>query len=410
MPEFLQLLPPREALDQLLKHIVVAIVPEEVPTPNSLGRITAAPQFAPHPLPAFPRSTVDGYAVRARDTHGASDSLPAYLRLIGEVAMGAGVDFSLGSGQCAQIHTGGMLPEGADAVVMLEYTQRIGTDEVEVSRAVASGDNVIMVGEDISQGAETIAVGVRLRPAEIGGLMGLGITRIAVARQPVAGILSCGDEIVGPGIEPAPGQVRDVNAYALSALFQEAGAIPLFYGILPDQAEEIYRTASRALQECDLVVITAGSSVSTRDLTSQVINGLGPPGVLVHGVNVKPGKPTILAVCGGKAVIGLPGNPVSALVVAGLFVVPIIEALQGLKRRRPRAGVSARLELNLASQAGREDWVPVRLVESSNGWIADPVFGKSNLIFSLVKADGLVRIPPDVTGLEAGEQVQVLFL
>jgi molybdopterin molybdotransferase len=410
MPEFLELLPPPEALSRLLEHLPVRPGAEMVDTALALGRVTASAITAPHPLPSFPRATVDGYAVRAADTFGASDALPAYLEVIGEVPMGAGIDFSLGPAQCALIHTGGMLPQGADAVVMIEHTQSARPGEVEVLRAVAVGENVLKVGEDVAAGEEVIQPGVRLRPAEIGGLMALGLTQIGVTRQPRIGILSSGDEVVPPEAEPAPGQVRDVNAYTLSALVQEVGGVPVRYGIVPDQEQALRSAAARALADCDALVITAGSSASTRDLTAQVINDLGKPGVLVHGVNVRPGKPTILAVCDGKAVIGLPGNPVSALVIASLFVKPIVERLSGLRLERPRPSLLARLTLNLSSQAGREDWVPVRLLSAPGGYQADPVFGKSNLIFSLVRADGLIRIPADATGLAAGEMVEVFLM
>jgi molybdopterin molybdotransferase len=300
-----------------------------------------------------------------------------------------------------------MLPEGSDAVVMVEHTQSARPGEVEVLRAVAVGENLLKIGEDVAQGDEVIPSGVWLRPAEIGGLMALGLTRVQVARRPRVGLLSSGDEVVPPESELKPGQVRDINAYTLSALVESVGGAPVRYGIIPDQAEALRSTAARALGECDVVVITAGSSASARDLTAQVIGELGAPGVLVHGVNVRPGKPTILASCEGKAVIGLPGNPVSALIIASLFVSPVVEALLGIKATRPRSGVSARLALNLPSQAGREDWIPVRLVPEGEGYLAEPVFGKSNLIFSLSRADGLLRIPPDATGLAAGEIVQV---
>ena len=410
MPEFLELLPPPEALARLLERLPAKADPEEVETALALGRVTAAPVIALQSLPSFPRATVDGYAVRSADTFGANDSLPAYLRVIGEIPMGAASAYTLLPAQCALIHTGGMLPEGANAVVMVEHTQSARPGELEVLRAVASGENVLKVGEDVAQGDEVIPAGIRLRPAEIGGLMALGFTRVLVSRRPRVGILSSGDEVVPPEVDPAPGQVRDVNAYTLSALVQEAGGLPVRYGIVPDQEAALYTLAARALAECDALVITAGSSASTRDLTSQVINTLGKPGVMVHGVNVRPGKPTILAVCDGKAVIGLPGNPVSALVIASLFIVPVIQVLLGLRQNRPRPSVPARLALNLASQAGREDWIPVRLVQSPGGFQADPVFGKSNLIFSLARADGLVRIPADATGLAAGETVEVILL
>lgn len=407
MPEFLKLLPPEEAMQRLLSHLDIHLEPEWVSTTEALGRVTYEPVHSPQALPAFPRSTVDGYAVRAIDTHGASESLPAYLRLVGEVTMGAPATIRLQPTECALIHTGGMLPEGADAVVMLEYTQPVGEGEIEVQRAVVEGENVLRVGEDVAQGQLTLPKGVRLRPAEIGGLMGLGITRIQVVRRPQVGILSSGDELIPPDQTPAPGQIRDINSYSLAALVTRAGGIPRLYGILPDHAEALEAAAAGALAECDLVVITAGSSASQRDLTAEVVGRLGEPGVLVHGVNVRPGKPTILAMCDGKPVVGLPGNPVSALVIAGLFVVPLIQRLVGLERLPIRPKVSARLALNIASLTGREDWVPVKLERTQGEYVAHPVFFKSNLIFRLAEADGLLRVPPEANGLNAGELVEV---
>lgn len=409
MPEFLQLLPPHEALERLFANLPAQVIPESLVSNSATGRVTAEAVVAPHALPSFPRSTVDGYALRAQDTYGASEGLPAYFKVAGEVPMGDAPRFKLGRGECGLIHTGGMLPENADAVVMLEQTQRVRPGEVEVLKAAAPSENVLKVGEDVASGQVVIPPGRRLRPADIGGLMALGITSLQVARQPQAGILSSGDEVVSPEMEIKPGQVRDVNSYSLSALVEEAGGRARRYGILPDRADELLSSAQKALAECDLVVITAGSSSSIRDLTAEVINRLGAPGVLVHGVNVRPGKPTILGVCNQKAVIGLPGNPVSALVIAGLFVTPVIEALCGLSQERLRAVVTARLTINLPSQAGREDWIPVSLRRKTHGFEAEPIFGKSNLIFTLARADGLVRIPPDATGLSAGELVEVML-
>lgn len=410
MPEFLKLLPPQDALEILLSHLVVEPQCEEIDTRLALGRVTAVPVIAPHPMPSFPRSTVDGFAVIAADTYGAGEALPAYLNVIGEVPMGAEAGLELAPGTCAVIHTGGMLPPGADAVVMVEHTQSPAVDEVEILRAIAVGENVLKVGEDIAGGEEVIPAGARLGAAEIGGLMAIGVTRLGVARKPRVGILSSGDEVIPPESELMPGQVRDVNAYTLSALVQEAGGEAVRYGIVPDRYEAMFAAAARAMEESDLVVVTAGSSASTRDLTAQVFDALGEPGVLVHGVNVRPGKPTILAVCSGKAMIGLPGNPVSALVIASLFVAPVIQSNLGIRKVSPRPSITARLSINLSSQAGREDWVPVRLVSTPEGFQAEPVFGKSNLIFSLVRADGLVRIPADANGLAAGEPVRVFFL
>ena len=423
MPEFLTLLPPDDARSLLLSHLSGPETDSEsIDVISSLNRILAQDILAPHPLPDFQRSTVDGYAVRASDTHGASDSLPAYLTLIGEVPMGDSPSFEIGQGQCALIHTGGMLPNGADAVVMLEYTQQtseISTDlggrspELEISRAVADGENVIRIGEDVAQGQLVLPKGTRIRPAEIGGLMALGIQSVRVARRVGVGLISTGDEVIDPSRSPRPGQVRDINSYTLGALVEKSGGVAKRYGIISDQFQALKEAAAKALSECDVVIITAGSSASTRDMTADVIRTLGEPGVLVHGINTRPGKPTILGVCNGKAVIGLPGNPVSALVNGYLFVVPTIEKLLGALPK-PKATVQATLTVNLPSQAGREDWIPVRLIVNRQSEIvnyaADPIFGKSNLIFTLASADGLLRIHPDATGLSAGETVEVMLI
>jgi molybdopterin molybdotransferase len=411
MPEFLELIPPQQANERWMAHLPLPRPEKEsLKTAQALGRVTAEAIASPEALPAFPRSTVDGYAVIARDTFGASDSLPAYLTLAGEVPMGCQPDFKLHSAQTALIYTGGMLPEGADAVVMLEHTQLAAPGEIEVLRAAGTGENILKTGEDVALQQVAVRAGVRLRPPEIGGLLALGITRIKVTRRPRIGIISSGDEIVAPQVQPSTGQVRDINSYTLGALVEQAGGKPVLYGIVPDEREALMKMLRIALDNCDAVIVTAGSSASTRDLTAQVIQNLGAPGVLVHGVNLRPGKPTILAVCDGKAVIGLPGNPVSALVVASIFVTPLVERLLGKVYPRLRPVVVARLTINLASQAGREDYVPVILSSGPQGYLAEPIFFKSNLIFSLVRADGLVKIPSAATGLSAGEQVMVTLL
>jgi molybdopterin molybdotransferase len=410
MPEFLKLIPTEQALEILLSHVKAKISTERIKTIQAMRRVTAHEIMAPMPLPSFPRSTVDGYAVHAADTFGASESLPAYLRLIGEISMGSAPDFDINPGESGIIHTGGMLPSSSDAVVMLEYTQTIGSDTLEISRPVAVGENIIKIGEDIKSGEKVIQAGIRIRPAEIGGLAALGMMEIDVVKKPVAGIISSGDEVISPELDLQPGQVRDTNSYSLAALIDEAGGYPKIYGILPDQYEKIFSVASKALNECDMLVITAGSSASARDLTARVINQLGPPGVLVHGVNIKPGKPTILAICNDKPVIGLPGNPVSALVIASLFVVPVVESLLGLPRASKRSHQLAKLTTNVPSQAGREDWVAAHLSTTPAGYVVDPIFSKSNLIFSLVRANSMIRIPPDATGLSAGEMVEVYLL
>jgi molybdopterin molybdotransferase len=407
MPEFLSLVQPDEARQILINQLSPKIETEVLSISLVLGRVTAEAVRATMPLPSFHRSTVDGYAVRAVDTYGASESLPAYLRLVGEVLMGSTPEYHLDPTECVLIHTGGMLPDAADAVVMIEHTQEIREDEIEVLRSVAIGENVLLIGEDVQQDDIVLPAGRLLRPAEIGGLAALGIARVSVASRPKVGIISTGDEIISPTERIRPGQVYDVNSYSLSALVEQAGAIPILYGICPDRMDALQSVAARALNECQIVVITAGSSASARDLTAQVIDSLGEPGVLVHGVNVRPGKPTILAVCQGKTVIGLPGNPVSALVIASLFLQPVIRLHLGLPDYGLVPGFSAILSINLPSRAGREDWIPVRVSRNGNKYYAEPLFGKSNLIFHLASADGLIRIPPDATGLAAGESVDV---
>lgn len=408
MPEFLKLTSVEAALQTFLAAIPTPdFQPEKIPTERALGRVLAEQVSAADPLPPFARSTVDGYAVRAADTHGATPGLPAYLELIGEVRMGADTDLQLAGGQAATVHTGGMLPAGADAVVMIEDTQSVNEHEIEVLKPIGSGGNVLQRGEDVQVGEVVLAAGVRLRPQEIGGLMALGVVEVAVAPHPRVAILSTGDEVVPPDQQPGPGQVRDVNTYSLSALLQAAGAAPIRYGIIADRAEVLAEAAQRAHAESDLVLITAGSSVSERDITADIVAALGAPGILVHGVAMRPGKPTILAVCDGVPVAGLPGNPVSATVATGLFVLPAVRKLLGMAGPEWQAKIPARLTTNVSSTAGREDYLPVQLHVTPEGVQAEPVFGRSNLIFTLVRADGLVRIPAESTGLESGARVEV---
>jgi len=358
-------------------------------------------------LPAFPRSTVDGYAVRSTDTLGATESLPAYLTVVGEVPMGQAATVEVGPGQAAIVHTGGMIPPGADAVVMVERTQKLGDQDIEVLRSVAVGENIINVGEDILEEDEILPSGHLLRPQDVGGLLAVGLTEIVVARRPRVALIATGDEVIPPSQPLGPGQVRDINTYTLAGLVRHAGGEPWSMGIIADRFEALKDAAARGLAEADVVVMSAGSSVSVRDMTGDVINELGQPGVLVHGISFRPGKPTVLAVCDGKPVIGLPGNPVSAMVVFHLLVTPLLWRLQGLTHPPEPQVVRARLARNVASVAGREDRVQVKLEQREDGLWAAPVFGKSNLIFTLVKADGMVKVPLDKTGLSAGEWVEV---
>jgi molybdopterin molybdotransferase len=427
LPEFFNVLPPDDARELLFAHLTISLPPETVTTMSALGRVTAVPIHAPHSLPNFRRSTMDGYAVRAADTFGASDSLPAFLTVMGEVPMGREANIELTMGQAAIVHTGGMIPETADAVVQIEHTQVIGNQysvisnqssisnlqspissfEIEVFKAVAPGQNVLQVGEDVRRTAEILPGGHQLRPQDVGGLLALGMMVVQVTRQPRVAILATGDEVVAPDQSPTPGQIRDINSYTVAAQTVQAGGIPQLGGIIPDDFEVLKQAAATALENADMLVMSAGSSVSVRDMTMQVIEQLGEPGVLLHGVATRPGKPTIVGVAAGKPVIGLPGNPVSAMIQFDMFGVPAIYKLQGLSAPPPRGSVWATLTQNIASESGREDYVPARLAETAVGLQATPVFGKSNLIYTLVNADGLIKIPLNKAGLLAGETVFV---
>ncbi|MCB9138739.1 MAG: molybdopterin molybdotransferase MoeA [Caldilineaceae bacterium] len=408
MAELFTVLTPPAARARFWEHFVPTVKTERIATADALDRVLSETLTSRQDLPNFRRSTVDGYAVLAADTYGATPGLPAFLHVVGEVPMGAAGDVKLGVGEAALVHTGGMIPADADAVVMVENTQRVDEAGIELFQAAAAGENVIQIGEDIRQGDQVLTPGRQLRPQDIGGLLALGITEVTVAVPPRVAILSTGDEVVPPHAPIAPGQVRDINSYTLAALTWRAGGEPMRYGIIPDRREALEAAAAQARDECDLVVLSAGSSVSYRDMSVDVIDGLGSPGVLVHGVSVRPGKPTILAVADGVPVFGLPGNPVSAMVIFDLFVTPVIRGLLGTSTL-PQQQVQARLARNVSSATGREDYVQVRL-ETRDGEVwAVPVFGKSNLIYTLVHAEGAVKVPLDSNGVREGAWVTVLL-
>ncbi len=422
MPEFLKLRTAEEAWDVFMRHFQPAPVHETCGLADALDRVLAEDVTAPHPLPVFSRSTVDGYAVLAADTHGASAGAPAYLDVVAEVAMGSAADFALSSGEAALVHTGGMIPPGADAVVMLENTNRLTAPmfgsrprqagfaafAIEVYRSAAEGEAVIQPGEDVAAGEVVLRAGQVLRPQDIGGLAALGVIRVPVIRQPRVAIVSQGDEVVPPEQEPGPGQVRDINSYTLAALVRRAGGIPINYPIVPDEQEALDRAVRRGWEDADIVVITAGSSVSYRDLTAVAINKTGQPGVLVHGVAIRPGKPTILAMCDGKPVFGLPGNPVSCINIFLHFVKPTILMCLAARPAPPRT-TRARLARNIPAGSGRADFVRVRLEEREGETWAVPVFGKSNLIFTLVRSEGIIEVPLNSNGLPAGDEVTVVL-
>jgi molybdopterin molybdotransferase len=377
---------------------------ERVPTPEALGRVLAEANTAPEDLPPFRRSLMDGYAVQADDTTGAAREMPRWLAVVADIAMGAAAARAIGPGEAARVPTGGMLPEGADAVVIVEET-REEDSRVAILSPITPGRHLIERGEDVRQGELLLAPGHRLRPQDIGALLGLGILDVAVHHRPRVGIISTGDEVVPPDQTPGPGQIRDMNSYALAAMVQQAGAMPHRYGIVRDEMETLEAAARAALAECDALILNGGSSVGVKDHVAPVIDRLGRPGVLVHGINIRPGKPTVLAVCDGKPVFGLPGQPVSVLNTFELFAAPVLRRMQRLPDDTPR--LSARLTAPIRSADGREDHVRVSLETRADGPWATPIAGISAMISTMLRADGVTIIPAGSPGFSEGETVEV---
>lgn len=405
MHEFMPLIPVSEALGIWTSLFHSERVSEEVSLMDALGRVTSRPVVSPENLPGFARSTVDGYAVASRDTFGASEGLPALLNLAGEVSIGREAGFALMRGHAAWVPTGGMIPSGSDAVVMLEHTETLG-DIVQAARAVAPGENVLGPSEDVAQGSVAIAAGRRLGPGEIGLMAALGLTVVPVVRRPRVTVLSTGDEIVPAENRPAPGQVRDINRYTVSALVIQGGGAVIRAELLGDDPDALTAFVAKAATDSDLIVLSGGSSVGNRDFTLQAINRAGTPGVVIHGVAIRPGKPTVLGVVSGVPVLGLPGHPASAMIAWRLFGRPALDAASGTSSP-VLFTLRARLAKNLPSAAGREDFYRVRLIASGEGWQAEPVLGKSGLISTMSGIDAILRIPPESEGLQAGDTVEV---
>jgi molybdopterin molybdotransferase len=357
-------------------------------------------------LPNFRRSTVDGYAVKAKDTFGASESMPGFLTLAGEVSMGEQPKNSLGTGEGMYVPTGGMLPDGSDAVVMIENSEDLG-GLLNIYRQTAPGENVISVGEDLKQGQVLLKKGTRLRAQELGALASQGILEVPVFRKPVIGYLSSGDEIVPMETkELASGEIRDLNGMTIGALVTEWGYDFLYGGIVKDDREELEERAREMLETTDCLILSGGSSVGTKDYSVDVIQSLGGPGVFVHGISVKPGKPTILSAANRKPIIGLPGHPASAMIIFHLFGKAILYRLSGLTSTEKQLSYAI-VTKNIPSAPGRTDYVRVRLFEQEKQWFAEPIFGKSGLISTLVKSDGMIEISSQSEGVQKGEKVPV---
>jgi molybdopterin molybdotransferase len=401
MSRFLQVVPVAEAVRVVVK-IAPATAAETVPVEQSAGRVLAAPVAADTDIPGFDRSVVDGYAVRSSDTSGASDTVPALLKSVGRVVMGTSeTTVIVRAGECAYIPTGGVLPDGADAVVMVEYIEDAG-DTILIKKPVAHGENVLLLDEDFKKDEIVFRPGRRLTPQDAGVLAACGCATVPVAKKPVVGIISTGNELVPVTALPGPGQVRDANGPMLAAWLSEYGCIPRLYGIVRDEREAFEAVISKALSECDVVLLSGGSSKDDRDMTAGVMASKGE--VLIHGIAISPGKPTIIGKIAGKPVFGLPGHPASAFVVLIAIVRPILDTMLGMEKTL-LGTVEGILAENIPSHLGREEYTRVHV---ENG-IVTPLFGKSGLLNTLVKSDGFVCIPAGYEGLEKGSTVEVIL-
>lgn len=409
MAEFLHVITTDQFTEKLSRFPRLAS--ERVSLDDSWQRNLAEDVVAPEDLPVRARSTVDGYAVRAEDTFGVSDATPALLEVVAAVEMGAMPDFVIRAGQAAQIPTGGFLPDGADAVVMVEYTNQVGEDRVEIVRPSAARANVVAKGEDVRTRETVVSVGRSLRPYEIGLFAALGIKDVMVYRRPRVAIFSTGDEVIAIERTPQPGQIRDANAHSIAALVRAAGGEAICFDIVPDSAGKLRAALEDGLAQADIVALSGGSSVGMRDLMLDAVAGLPEAEVLAHGVAIRPGKPTLLADRKGTAIFGLPGHPVSALIVAQVFLIPFLKYLQGddLKKGPLGRRLKAVLTTSIHSTLGLEEFVRVRLEDAADGgYCAHPVFGKSGMLSTMVKADGIVVVPMRVEGIAKGETVEVV--
>ncbi len=382
---------------------------EEIPLAETVGRILAQDVVADEDLPDFPRAIVDGYAVQGASTFGSSEGNPAYLTVIGNIAMGESPEITIGAAEAARISTGGMLPRGADSVVMIEHTEAIDDTTIEIYRSVAPGQNMIAIGEDIQKQTRVLMKGQTIRPQEAGLLAALGQQQVAVYQKPVIGIISTGDEVVPISETPARGQIRDINTYTLSGLIHKAGAAAISYGIVRDDFEILFEKCKLALEQCDMILISGGSSVGTRDFTVDVLSAFQDAKILVHGISISPGKPTILAKIKSKAIWGMPGHVVSAMIVFSRVVKPFVAHISGQAAgEKKELRLPATLSRNVASRQGRIDFIRVQLRFADGRLWADPVLGKSGLISTMVNADGLVEIDINTEGLDKGAEVEVI--
>ena len=376
---------------------------ETVSLSEALGRVLAEDMIAAEYVPDFNRSTVDGYAVRASDTFGCSEAVPAILSSAGEVKMGEGAAAPLPKGHCIYVPTGGAIPEGADCAVMIEYTEDFGDGTIGISKPGTPGMNLIFRGDDVFPGKLVLKAGHVLASQDIGALAALGKTEIPVRKRLRVGVISTGDELVLPDQQPGPGQIRDINGPLLSALLRENDAEPVFYGIVADDEALLRQKTELALKECDAVILSGGSSVGKKDAALLIIGSVGT--LLLHGIAVKPGKPAIFGKAGNKPLIGLPGHPVGAFFVAKLFVLPLLAHLSG--QETTVFPITAELTENVGANHGRTQINACRLEQAGDRLLAFPVHSKSGLITQLSGADGFFIIDRDCEGLPKGAVVKI---
>ncbi|MBS4008009.1 MAG: molybdopterin molybdotransferase MoeA [Clostridium sp.] len=396
-----------EAKEKILAAVPAKTEQEQVLLTSALGRALAQTVASEEDLPSFARSTMDGFAVRAQDTYGASEAMPALFDIRGEILMGRAPEAVLAPGQALRISTGGMLPANSDAVAMVEYTEILGGNLMALGRAVAPGENIIVRGEDLRAGEGILFPGHVLRPQDIGVLAALGQMLVTVAKRPRVAIISTGDELVMPDAAPKAGQIRDINTYMLSAWVESCGAVADLHGIIPD-CKDALREALQRTGAYDCIILSGGSSAGARDYTAAAIDELGKPGVLFHGVSMRPGKPLIFGVVDGRPYFGLSGNPTSAMVGFLLFVRPLLWQMQGATELLPL--LRAKVERNLSSASGREDYLRAYLYAQGGELWARPILGQANLISTVVRGNALLRIPQNCEGIEAGESVEILLI
>ncbi|AKN31679.1 molybdopterin biosynthesis protein MoeA [Clostridium carboxidivorans P7] len=404
--DFYKVLSVEEVKDIIKSKFSLGLGKELVDLEQCNDRILYEDIVSPLNIPGFKRSIVDGYAVKCRDVQGASESIPSMLELKGEVIMGKMPSKALEfPGECMYIPTGGMLPEGADSVVMIEYTDKMDDDTILVNKSVSFGENVLNEDEDVELGETVLKAGTLLKPYSISMLSSLGIIKVPVVCKPKVGIISTGDEIIAPEEYPKPGQIRDINSYLLYSSVIEDGGEPIFYGVIRDDYDKLFENVRKANEECDLVLISGGSSVGKKDETARVIDGLGDPGILLHGIAIKPGKPTILGKVKDKPIFGLPGHPLSCAVVYRIIVRYLLQRM--MKFEEVEYPIPCKFSTNYHKAKGREEYLPVTIENIEGEYIAIPVLSKSAVISGFTKAWGYVKIDKNVEGIFKDQQVYV---